>query len=129
MNNVGLTGRITKEPELKTTPNNKYVMFTLAVDRGFKDNNGNYITDFISCVAWNNQADFINNYVQKGNLIELTGSIQTRSYQAPNGENKYITEVIVEKVKNLTPKPKEEIPAPDEPITYQKNFIDDDLPY
>ena len=105
-------------------------MFTLAVDRGFKDKDGNYITDFISCVAWNNQAEFIKNYVLKGNLIEITGSIQTRTYQAQNGENKYITEVIVDKVKNLTPRPKEEIPAPDEPITYNpKNFIDDDLPY
>ena len=130
MNSLCLTGRITKEPDLKTTQSgNSYLLFTLAVDRGFKDDNGNYITDFISCVAWNNQAEFISKYVQKGNLIEITGSIQTRTYQSQNGENKYLTEVIVNNVKNLTPKPKDEIPAPDEPTIKYKDIKFDDLPF
>lgn len=138
MNNLCLTGRITKEPELKTTQSgNKYLMFTLAVDRGFKDNDGNYITDFIPCVAWNNQAEFISKYVQKGNMLEITGTIQSRTYQTQSGDNRTVIEAVLDNVRNLTPKPKEEIPAPQEPQQYVKkdieneiNIIDDsDLPF
>lgn len=138
MNNLCLTGRITKEPELKTTQSgNSYLLFTLAVDRGFKDDNGNYITDFIPCVAWNNQAEFIHKYVQKGNMLEITGTIQSRTYQTQSGDNRTVIEAIIDSVRNLTPKPKEEIPAPQEPKQYTKkeqeietNIIDDsDLPF
>lgn len=136
MNSLCLTGRITKEPDLKTTQSgNSYLLFTLAVDRGFKDDNGNYITDFIPCVAWNNQAEFISKYVQKGNMIEITGSIQSRTYQTQSGENRTVIEAIVDNVRNLTPKPKEEIPAPQEPQQFNNkendvNTIDDnDLPF
>ena len=136
MNNLCLTGRITKEPEIKTTQSgNKYLMFTLAVDRGFKDDKGNYITDFIPCVAWNNQAEFISKYVQKGNMIEITGSIQSRTYQTQSGENRTVIEAVLDNVRNLTPKPKEEIPAPQEPQKFNNkendiNIIDDnDLPF
>lgn len=120
MNNVSLTGRITREPELKTTPNGKnYVMFIIAVDRGYKDAQGNKFSDFIPCVAWNSQADFIGKYVKKGNLIEVTGQIQSRSYQNQQGENRVIIEVVLDSVSNLTPKPKEEAPAPQEPSYYK----------
>lgn len=140
MNNVSLTGRITKDPELKTTPNgNSYLMFTIAVDRGYKDKDGNKNTDFLPCVAWNNQAEFISKYVKKGNLIEVTGQIQSRMYQNQQGENRVIIEVVLDSVSNLTPKPKEEIPAPQEPSRNTPkeapkvedfNVIDDnDLPF
>lgn len=105
MNNVNLIGRITKDPELRTTSNNNcYVGFTIAVDRQVRDAQGQRQADFISCVAWNNQADFISRYVKKGNLLAVTGSIQTRSYQAQNGETKVVTEIIVNTVNNLTPR-------------------------
>ena len=134
MNNVCLTGRITKEPELKTTQTNKsFITFTIAVDRGFKDDSGNYITDFINCVAWNNQAEFIYKYVQKGNLIEITGSIQTRTYQKTNGDNRTVTEVIVDNVKNLTPKSSnEKAEEQEEEKSFNpsfNNYDDDDLPF
>lgn len=113
MNNISLTGRITKDPEIRYTPNNNgYVMFTIAVDRNYKDAQGNKQSDFIPCVAWNSQADFISRYVKKGNLIEITGSIQSRNYQNQQGENRIIIEVILDSVSNLTPRPKEEAPAP-----------------
>lgn len=119
MNNVSITGRITKDPEIKYTPNNNgYVMFTIAVDRGYKDKDGNKQSDFIPCVAWNSQAEFINNYVKKGNLIEITGSIQSRSYQNQQGETRVIIEVVLDSVSNLTPKPKEEKPAPQDPSRF-----------
>lgn len=138
MNNVNLTGRITRDPELKTTPNSKnYLMFIIAVDRGYKDKDGNKLSDFIPCVAWNTQAEFINNYVRKGNLIEVTGQIQSRSYQNQQGENRVIIEVVLDSVSNLTPRPKEEAPAPQEPNKFnpqyetpQQNIVDDEeLPF
>ena len=138
MNNVNLTGRITKDPELKTTPSGKnYLMFIIAVDRGYKDAQGNKQSDFIPCVAWNSQADFIGKYVKKGNLIEVTGQIQSRNYQTQSGENRVLIEVVLDSVSNLTPRPKEEVPAPQEPSKFnpqyetpQQNIIDDDgLPF
>ncbi len=140
MNNVNLTGRITKDPELRYTPTQKaYIMFTIAVDRGYKDAQGNKLSDFIPCVAWNSQAEFIGKYVKKGNRIEVTGTIQSRSYQNQQGENRNIIEVVLDSVSNLTPKPKEEAPAPQDPSTvnpqYQNQnpttftFDDKDLPF
>lgn len=136
MNNVSLTGRITKDPEIKFTESgNSYVLFTIAVDRKFKDRNGERQTDFIPCVAWNNQASFIYDYVKKGNMIEITGAIQTRSYQTQSGENKFVVEVVLDSVSNLTPKPKEETtpkqkfePSFDDEFT-KNQFDNDDLPF
>lgn len=116
MNSVNLTGRITKDPEIRYSANGtSNVMFNIAVDRGFKDQNGNKQADFIACVAWRNQADFIAKYVQKGNLLEITGALQTRQYQTQSGENRVITEVIVNQVANLTPRDTTQAPIPPKP--------------
>lgn len=125
MNKAVLIGRITKEPEIKYTQSGTAVVsFTLAVDRDFKDEQGNYITDFINCVAWRNQAEFIANYIKKGYLIVISGALQTRSWQTQNGENRSVTEVIVDSIKNLTPKEN----TPEE--KQNANEIDDsDLPF
>lgn len=140
MNNVSMTGRITKDPEIRYTQNqNACLMFTLAVDRGYKDAQGNKLSDFIPCVAWNTKADFISRYVKKGNLLEVTGQIQSRSYQTQSNETRVVIEVVLDSVSNLTPKPKEEIPAPQEQTRFnpthqiqqpQEFIIDDeDLPF
>lgn len=128
MNNVSLTGRITKDPEINYTQQNQvaFLTFTLAVDRGYKDANGNKQADFIPCLAWKSQAEFIGNYVKKGNLIEITGNIQSRSYQNQQGENRVIIEVVIDSVSNLTPKPKEQAPAPQEPSYYKSNATPDE---
>jgi single-strand DNA-binding protein len=125
MNRVCLIGRITKEPEIKYTQSgNAVVSFSLAVDREFKDEQGNSITDFINCVAWRQQAEFIANYIKKGYLIAIQGALQTRSWQTSNGENRSITEVIIDSVKNLTPKDN----APEEKPN--ANAVNDsDLPF
>jgi len=89
-------GRLTKDVELKTTSNQKtFCNFTLAVDRRFKDANGQRQADFINCVAWNQTAEFINKYFQKGSRIGVCGSIQTRSYEDEQQKH-FITEVIVD---------------------------------
>lgn len=90
-------GRLTKDVELKMTSNQKaFCNFTLAVDRRFKDANGQRQADFINCVAWNQTAEFIQKYFQKGSRIGVCGSIQTRSYDNNNGQKVFVTEVIVD---------------------------------
>lgn len=96
MNKANLIGRLTKEPELRLTANQKpYCNFTLAIDRKFKDANGQRQADFINCVAWNATAQFISKYFHKGSKIAVCGSIQTRTYEK-NGQKQYITEVFAE---------------------------------
>ena len=99
MNKVELIGRLTKEPELKLTSNQvQFCSFTVAVDRKFKDANGQRQADFISCLAWKNTAVFIQKYFHKGNRIGITGSIQVRSFDNAEGKKCFITEVIAEEV-------------------------------
>ena len=99
MNKVELIGRLTKEPELKLTSNQvQFCAFTVAVDRKFKDANGQRQADFISCLAWKNTAVFIQKYFHKGNRIGITGSIQVRSFDNAEGKKCFITEVIAEEV-------------------------------
>lgn len=97
MNKVQLVGRLVKDPEVKLTSNQtKFCSFTIAVDRRFKDANGQRQADFISCVAWKQTAEFIQKYFRKGNRIGIAGSIQTRSYEDQNGQKHFITEVLAE---------------------------------
>lgn len=127
MNKVIITGRITKDPEVKKTQSNLSVCsFTLAVDRRFKDSNGNKQTDFISCTAWRQVADLIGQYFSKGSKIGVIGSLQTRSYEDQNGQKRNVTEVIVEElefmetkakheteeVRPIPPMPEEDVPLP-----------------
>lgn len=126
MNKVVLIGRITRDPEIKYTPNGTaYLGFSIAVNREFKNQQGEYESDFISCSAWSNQADFISKYIKKGGLLGISGRIQTRSYQAPDGQMRYITEVVVENVENLTPRQQEQAPQPQqqETVTIQKPHL------
>lgn len=105
MNKVQLTGRITKDPELRYSSNGlANLMFTIAVDRQVRDASGQRLADFISCVAWGQQADFISRYVKKGNMLGIVGRIQTRQYQGNDGQQHYVTEVVVEAVESLTPR-------------------------
>jgi len=99
MNKVELIGRLTKEPEVKTTPANVAVCsFTVAVDRKFKDQNGNKQTDFINCVAWRQQANLIGQYFHKGSRIGIVGNIQTRKYNDQSGKTVYVTEVVTDEI-------------------------------
>lgn len=98
LNEIILQGRLTNDPELKTTNSGKSVTtFSLAVERDFSTN-GEKETDFINIVAWNNTAEFIGKYFTKGRQMLVKGSLQVRKYQTQNGENRSVTEVIADKV-------------------------------
>ena len=102
INNVTLVGRLTKDAELKYTPANQAVaQFTLAVNRTFKNANGERETDFINCVIWRQAAENFVNWVKKGALIGITGRIQTRNYENAQGQRVYVTEVIAENFQML----------------------------
>lgn len=97
MNKVCLVGRLTKDPEMRTTQGGVVACtFTVAVDRPFKDKNGNKQADFLPCVAWRNSAEFIGKYFTKGQRIGVEGSIQTRTYNAQDGSKRYVTEIVVD---------------------------------
>ena len=102
INNVTLVGRLTKDAELKYTPANQAVaQFTLAVNRTFKNANGERESDFINCVIWRKSAENFANFVKKGALIGITGRIQTRNYENQQGQRVYVTEVIAENFQML----------------------------
>ena len=104
MNKTLLIGRITKDVELRQSKGGvSSVIFSIAVDRDYKDENGEKVTDFINCIAFRNNADFMDKYVKKGNLLGITGSLQTYDYE---GTTRY--QVVVDSVQNLSPKEKEE---------------------
>ena len=102
INSVCLVGRLTRDPELKYTGNNIAVAsFSLAVNRNFKDANGEREADFINCVIWRQQAENLANWAKKGALIGITGRIQTRSYENQQGQRVYVTEVVAENFQML----------------------------
>lgn len=105
INNVTLTGRITKDLEKhQTNKGTPVVNFSLAVDRRFKDSNGNREADFIGIQAWGMTADLLCKYCGKGSLIGIEGRIQTRNYENNQGQRVYVTEVVAENVTFLDSK-------------------------
>lgn len=108
LNRVILMGRITHDLELKQTQGGVSVLsFNIAVDRGYVRQGEERQTDFISCVAWRQRAEFINNYFAKGRMIAIEGSLQTRTYDDKNGVKRYVTEVVVDNV-SFTGEPKQQ---------------------
>lgn len=99
MNKVILMGRLTRDPELRTTSSNVSVCsFTLAVDRRFKNANGERQADFISCTAWRQTAEFVSRYFRQGSRLALVGSIQTSSWEDNDGKRQYRTDVVADEV-------------------------------
>ena len=95
MNKVVLIGRLTKEVEVRYTTNEKVVaMFSLAVNREFKNQKGEYEADFFNIVMWGKSAELAGNTLKKGNKIAVEGRIQNRSYEAKDGTKRYVTEII-----------------------------------
>ena len=99
MNNVSLLGRVVRDIELKYTGNGTAVAnFTIAVDRRFKNANGEYDADFIDIVVWRQSAEFVSKYFKKGSPIAVVGNIQTRNYENSEGRKVYVTEVVADNV-------------------------------
>ena len=104
INRVILVGRLTKDPELRTTPSgSKVCQYTLAVNRTRKAD-GQPEADFINCVSWNKTAELMNQYLSKGALIGIEGRIQTRNYDNQSGQKVYVTEIITDSVQFLESK-------------------------
>ena len=130
MNKILLSGRLTKDVELRSSQKNiNVVNGTIAVRRDFKEN-GEYKTDFIDFVAFGNQADYLDRYTKKGDLIELSGRWQVRNYQDKNGKTQYVNEVVIESVSSLTPKEKpESMPTHENIEDIETTSLEDDLPF
>ena len=103
LNRIVLIGRLTRDPELRFTPNGHAVCsFTLAVDRPFTNQEGNRETDFINIVVWNKQGENCAQYLAKGRLAAVDGHLQIRSYDGNDGQRRYVTEVIADNVRFLS---------------------------
>jgi single-strand DNA-binding protein len=102
INHIVLIGRITADPELKHTQNGiAFCNFTLAVERNYKDSAGNKMSDFITCTAWKQQAELLNQYVKQGDMLGIEGSLQSRKYQTQDGQNRTAYEVQVSSMQFL----------------------------
>lgn len=138
LNRIILIGRLTHDPELRYTTNGTAVCgFTLAVESGFGEKKR---TDFIPIVAWNKQGESCANYLAKGKLAAVDGRLQIRSYDGKDGVKRYVTEVVAENVRFLSPrgeaKQEEEAPWPEmgQPMPEQQAVefaaqAEDDLPF
>ena len=108
LNRVILMGRITQDLELRQTPNGVSTLnFNVAVDRNYAGQDGQRQADFITCVAWRQQAEFISRYFAKGRMIAIEGNLRTRTYDDKNGSRHYVTEVYVDNV-YFTGEPKQQ---------------------
>ena len=97
INRVVLVGRLTRDPELRTTSSgNSVTTFTVAVERPYKNAQGKRNADFVNCVIWRKAAENLCNFTNKGALIGIDGRIQTRSYDNKNGQKVFVTEVLAE---------------------------------
>ena len=138
-NLVVLTGRLTADPELKTTPNGISVTsFSIAVSRRFRAGEETQ-ADFINIVAWRQTAEFITKYFKKGSMIGIEGSIQTRRYTDKNGNNRTAFEVVANNVQFVESKRDSSSAQPEDTASFSNasgndfaeidNGIDDDLPF
>ncbi len=159
LNRVILMGRLTSDPELKTTPSGVSVTsFSIAVDRNYVKSGEERKADFFNIVCWRNTAEFVCRYFGKGSLIAVEGQLQSRSYQAKDGTNRYVVEVVADNVSftgerrenaggynqggynqgyNPAPSYPQEPPMQAAPASYQSGSnsdfqdmpLDDDLPF
>ncbi|MDW3783667.1 single-stranded DNA-binding protein [Staphylococcus saprophyticus] len=105
INRVVMVGRLTKDPEYRTTQSGVSVTtFTLAVNRTFTNAQGEREADFINCVTFRKQAENVNNYLNKGSLAGVDGRVQSRTYENDEGKRVFITEVVAESVQFLDTK-------------------------
>lgn len=105
INRVVLTGRLTKDVELKSTSTGiPIAFFTLAVNRPYKDKDGNQNADFIRCIMWRKGAENLSTFAKKGSLIGVDGRIQTSTYTNADAKKVYVTEVVAETFSLLEPK-------------------------
>ena len=121
MNKAILIGNLARDPETRNTPSGvSCTTFTVACNRRFVNQQGVREADFINCVAWRQNADFVARYLTKGSKVAVEGSIQTRSYDAQDGTKRYVTEIVVDSVESVgslgeASRPRDEAPLPPVP--------------
>lgn len=129
INNVTLVGRLTKDVELRYTPDgNAVASFTLACNRPFK-NNGETQADFVNCVVWRKQAENTANFLGKGSLAGVVGRLQSRSYENSEGKRVFVLEVVAESVQFLEPKGDGQSRPNNQFEGETQDINDDDLPF
>ena len=105
MNKVFLIGNLTKEPEIRSTPaGKKLASFSLAINDGKNPTTGQDIVQYFNCTAWEQKADVIEKYVKKGHKVCVTGKLQNRSWDKPDGTKAYATDILVTELEMLTSK-------------------------
>mgnify|MGYP001366408713 FL=1 len=136
MNSVNLVGRLTKDVDLRKTPSGKSVgNFTLAVNRRFKNQQGEYEADFIMCQIWGDSADVLARYVHNGQMVAIAGRINTRNYENQQGQRVYVTEIVVENFTLISGGAQKQEQTPvqqDSPFNdfgAQVDISEDDLPF
>ncbi|MCL6563869.1 MAG: single-stranded DNA-binding protein [Firmicutes bacterium] len=131
LNRIILIGRLTRDPELRYTPQGVPVAaFSLAVDRPYANQQGQRETDFIDCIAWRKLAETIANHLSKGRLVAVEGRLQVRSYTAQDGSKRKVAEVVADTVRFLD-RPREGQPAVEsEAVGVEEDVpLPDDLPF
>ena len=129
INNVVLVGRMTRDAELRMTQSNTAVAsFTLAVNRPFKNQNGEREADFINCVIWRQAAENLANWCKKGALVGITGNIQTRNYENQQGQRVYVTEVLANNFQLLESHNQQQS-SNNPPANNPMDISDEDLPF
>ena len=112
INRAVVCGRLVRDPELRRTSNGTPVTsFTVAVNRTFKNSDGEQEADFINCVAWNKTAEIVDQYCSKGNLVGVEGRLQSRSYQDNQGNNRTVVEIVADQVQFMQSKDSSNHPA------------------
>lgn len=110
LNVVAIMGRLVADPELRTTPNgNNVCSFRIACDRNFVQQGQERQADFIDIVAWRGQADFVSKYFQKGSMVAITGSLQSRNYKDKNGNSRTAVEVLADQINFAGPKKAQQV--------------------
>lgn len=129
LNRILLIGRLTKDPELRYTPNGVAVAsFTLAVDRSRKNAQGEKETDFIPIIVWQKQAENCANYIGKGSLVAVDGRLQVRTYDGKDGQRRWVTEVVAETVRFLDKRESSGTSGVNS-FGNEVEFTDDDIPF
>ena len=135
LNRIVLIGRLTKDPELRYTQAGVPVTsFTLAVDRNYKNDKGEKETDFIPCVVFRQLAELCSNYLAKGKLAAIDGRLQIRSFEGQDGQRRWMTEVVGDNVRFLSPRDGAAAPAGSygagEEVPFMDEIsLDDDVPF
>ena len=136
MNKVFEIGNLTRDPELSETSNGvAYCRFSIAVNRDYKDSDGNKITDFFNVVAWRGHAEICGKFLKKGSKVGIVGSLENRSYEDKDGNKRTVTEIIVKEIEFLTPKNSDGYGEPTPPPEPKRNespqleICEDELPF